>query len=694
MLSVMALSYGYGQAQSVDKDAALSLASQFFASHNSGASHRAPAQVAPVLSYTAATKGTPDFYVFNRGADVPGFVIINANGADDEAILGYSDSATFDYDTAPDALRWWLEQYQRCGIAKAPAQTTTIRHDVTPLIQTKWDQHSPFNDLIPHSVFVPFVTGCTATAMAQIMKHYAYPTKGKGSKSYTVTYFDAERKEFPITYSADFGSTTYKWADMLDDYKQGEYTSAQGNAVATIMYHAGVAESTVFNGTSSEADDRHSGVALINYFDYDCSMLRAERQFVSDDDWDEIVYNELAQGRPLMYSGQNAEDTDNSVGHSFICDGYDASNHTFHMNWGWSGNWNGYFRLTGSDALLPDGTGTGGGAQGSAYVYHQAINYNISPNHSGSVPIQVGLIAGGELSVTSTSDAISSYTHDRNTSEETVLHYSLSPYNYGLNSVAFEYGVMFRDNESGRTYISKEGDTNNLKDRTMPPGYFYVVDPKVQKPEPAIFDHTFSTSLLTEPGRYEVLPAFRPIGKGEWRVADYDLSLNIPVITVIGDYVSPAEPLVPELINGICFYDYPTIGTNNLADASHLELNMPVTNNTDSSKAISLYGFVGLDYTNVEIPVNGKEWPAGTMVKYTSDFSDLKTVMTAGRTYTIYFYTDSSKSTPMNVPSITFYYDGDSVTTISDVSAIISNAQEGNAPVKLVKAAVDRALGK
>lgn len=683
LLSATAFSLGIAHAQSLDPDAASALARQFFSTSRANGPHRVSGTVTPLLAYTAVTEGTPDFYVFNRGEGVPGFVIINADASSEASILGYVDTASFDYASAPDALRWWLEQYRHNGVAKVPAQVTASRQSVSPLISTKWDQQAPFNDLVPSLPGYTFVTGCTATAMAQIMNYYRYPERGVGSKNYTVNYIG----KGTVNYSANFGETTYDWGNMLDDYSHG-YTAQQGNAVATLMYHAGVAEKTIYNNAASSADDRHSGMALIEHFDYDPSMLRAERRYVSDTDWEEIVYTELAAGRPLIYSGQTKQDLNNSEGHSFICDGYNASDNTFHMNWGWSGNWDGYFRLTGSDALRPDGTGTGGGAAGSSYVYHQTLNYNIRRNHGGAAALHVALLEGGQLSETSSSPALTSYTFDRTASEEIFLHYSMSPYNFGFDAAAFEYGVMFRNTDNGHVYVSKIGDTNNLKDGTLGPGSYYIDENE----EPLVYDHAFPTSLLAEAGHYEVLPAFRSMGQ-DWQVSAYDISLTIPTITVIGDYVAPEEPLVPDLTDGICFYDYPTMGNKNLADASHLVLTMPVANNSAADKAISFYGVAYLNVP-VNIPVNDEVYSAGTRVNYTSDFSSLKSYMTPGKTYIINFYTDSSRSTTMNVPSITFYYDGNSVITVSDVTAIIKKAQEGNAPLKLIKAAVEKTLGK
>lgn len=698
-LLAAAISCSSAIAQTVDADAAHAIARQFFATHHTpGGPNRAPAQTAePVLAYTAQTDGTPDLYIFNRADQTNGFVIINAAAtADETSILGYSDNSNFDLETAPDALRWWLTQYQLCGPAKAPARALEPLPlgTIPNIIQTTWNQFEPYNNLVPSGPYGDNApTGCTATAMAQIMKHYNHPENGVGSNTYTVTY----DKIYPITFTANFGNAYYDWDNMLPDYTPGNYTSRQASAVATLMYHAGVAEHTIFNGNQSSADDRHAAQALIRNFRYDPSMLRAEHEFVNDADWFNILYNEISNGRPVLYSGTTTADE----GHSFICDGY--QNGLFHFNWGWGGLSDGYFALTGTDALRPGKQGVGGAPSGQGFTVHQTINYNIQPEHGGTPVMQVGIIGGGQLTLTANSAPLTTYTLDRTTTEDHFLHYHHSPYNYGLNAAAFEYGVMFRNVDNHTTYVAKDNDTNNLASGALSSGTYYVDDNN----EPLIIDFAFPTSVIATSGTYEVLPAYRPMGQSEWHVSDYDLSLTIPHITVIGDYVAPAEPLTPDLIDGICFYDYPVIGRDNLTDATHLTLAVPLTNNTSEARPITMYGSLALDRLNLSLPINDTTLrPAGQRMSYVFDFgknlinftdgtsAPVTSFMTPGRTYTVSFYTDSSRTTPMNVPSITFYYDGDTTTTISDVTNIINAANQGKAPLKLIRAAADHTLNK
>lgn len=517
-------------AQTVDTDAAQAIARQFFTAHATGP-NRAPAKIAPVLSYTATTEGTPDFYVFNRGADAPGFVIINAADAE-TSILGYSETATFDYETAPANFRWWLQQYQQNGVAKAPAKAGAARHSIPELITTKWNQTPPFSNAIAQAVGnYGFVTGCTATAMAQIMKFHEHPTRGTGSKSYTIGYNSGT---LPLTFQANFGATTYDWANMIDDYS-GSYTPAQANAVATLMYHAGVAEETTYrsaNSGGSSADDRESAMALVRNFGYDASMLRAQREYYTDADWEDLIYNELAAGRPILYAGNASPEE----GHAFVCHGYDAVNDLYAINWGWGGLSDGYYALTGKGALNPDDQGAGGSSSGIGFVNSQSVTYNIHPDNGGSAVMQVGNYADGNLSTTKKGTAISNYNLNRASSSDRTLYYTYCPCNPGLCDARFQYGVMLRNVANGNTYVTEPySSTNNLQGEYLEPSGYYT----------DTFDIPFSTILIPYNGIYEVLPAYRDIdGSGPWHEA-FHLVANgpAPTITVTGGTNPPRVEL-------------------------------------------------------------------------------------------------------------------------------------------------------
>jgi hypothetical protein len=157
----------------------------------------------------------------------------------------------------------------------APAintRQTTFATSVAPLLGgIKWDQGSPYNDLCPTiSTQSPIrtVTGCVATAMAQVMRYHKWPVSGKGSNTYT-PYGYAK----PL--SVDFSKTTYDWGNMTETYNSSS-TAAQKLAVATLMYHAGVAVNMNYD-ISSSANTLDMANALIKNFSYDSSLQSYKR---------------------------------------------------------------------------------------------------------------------------------------------------------------------------------------------------------------------------------------------------------------------------------------------------------------------------------------------------------------------------------------------------------------------------------
>jgi len=209
---------------------------------------------------------------------------------------------------------------------------------------TTWSQSPYYNALCPGGS----VSGCVATAMAQIMKYWNYPAQGSGFHSYNHPNYG--------TLSANFGGTTYQWSSMPNS------VNSSNNAVATLMYHCGVSVDMNYSPNlsgayvvSSASPVQHcSEYAFKTYFGYESSLQGVERRHYSTSQWVQLLKAELNASRPVLYAGFGT-----GGGHAFVCDGFNGD--YFHMNWGWGGLYDGYFLV---DALNPDGTGTGGGTGG------------------------------------------------------------------------------------------------------------------------------------------------------------------------------------------------------------------------------------------------------------------------------------------------------------------------------------------
>jgi len=329
------------------------------------------------LVHTALMKNDiPAFYVFDRSND-NGFIIISGDDRFRE-VLGKADCGTFKPDSIPENMKWWLTQYEQemeAYLNSPAAQTTVITAvpvakansswaPIPQMLTTKWDQLSPYNDLCPTDNNRRCVTGCVATAMAQVMNYHKWPQQGTGSVSYhSVTGLDV---------SCDFSSITFDWENMLDTYNS--YSSAQSRqAVAQLMFACGASIYMNYGTGMSSSYSYNIPYALIDNFGYDTGTHTIDRKYYSSEEWEGIIYNELAANRPVIYGG-----VANIGGHQFVCDGYSGDG-MFHFNWGWGGVSDGDFALT---ALNPGQQGTGGYEGG--YNSEQSIVVGMQKNQGGA----------------------------------------------------------------------------------------------------------------------------------------------------------------------------------------------------------------------------------------------------------------------------------------------------------------------
>lgn len=314
------------------------------------------------------------YYIFN--IEKGGYVIVSGDDRF-ESILGYSDegciSAT---EELPDGLAYWLGMYEKEMVnatetskqtnPRMAAKATDVNYfrSVEPMLKTKWDQGVPYNNMTPSK----YPTGCVATGTAQVMKYWSYPETGIGSHT----------NKYNGSAFANFETTTYDWNNMLNEYGWGFETAAQVNAVATIMYHLGVATDMRWTAKQSGTENVNAGSALVNNFGYNKYIYSEQRDCMSAGAWKALVIEQLQSGHPLCYAGADVKDGQ-YAGHFFVCDGYDANTGKFHFNWGWSGRANGYYALS---ALTPSELGTGAGF--GSYNYDQHILVNVQPSETGS----------------------------------------------------------------------------------------------------------------------------------------------------------------------------------------------------------------------------------------------------------------------------------------------------------------------
>ena len=330
------------------------------------------------------------FYVFNLNDD-QGWVLV----ADDDRctpILAYSKSGKFVTENLPANIEDWLVgissevQYIIDNNIVADSGTSSLWKElfngtstefinrgekvVNPLVQTRWDQAPYYNALCPYDNLYGerTVTGCVATAMAQVLKYWNYPEVGTGSHSYSTSSYG--------TLYANFGGTQYDWNNMPNR------VTSTNNAVATLMYHCGVSVDMNYGVSETGGSGAYvissytntencAEFAFKNYFGYKSSAHGEMKDNTSDSQWKSMLRADLDASRPLVYAGFG------NGGHCFVCDGYDNSD-KFHFNWGWDGQNNGFYSLS---ALNPGSGGAGGGSY--SFTNNQQAIFGLEPNGNG-----------------------------------------------------------------------------------------------------------------------------------------------------------------------------------------------------------------------------------------------------------------------------------------------------------------------
>lgn len=364
--------------------------------------------VDPQLVFSKAKRSSDAYYyVFSAGKDL-GFTVVSG---DDRlpAIVGYTESGEFDAENMPEGLAAYMEQYQNFVDNATDAQINEVKafkamakHEaVAPLMQEKWDQGEPYNNLCPNlSYYSPAgstnvvtkktVTGCVATAVAQILHYWECPDLTSDIASYTLT---STINGFTNTINTDAvaAGQTYDYANMLNVYN-GSETPEQINAVAKLMLHVGYSVKMSYglaqtggSGASASAE------TFTKYWGMDKELVQQlGRSSYNISQWDKILYKEIAAQRPVYYSGAST-----GGGHAFVIHGYDDG--LYYVNWGWGGQSDGYFDIT---ILNPNNTsGAGASSSKDGYSMGNSMIIGIQPDNENVDDVATAVFTAKTLNV-------------------------------------------------------------------------------------------------------------------------------------------------------------------------------------------------------------------------------------------------------------------------------------------------------
>ena len=290
-------------------------------------------------------ENTNTFYVIELNPT--GFILISADDLI-RPILAYSFDENFRFDNIPTNINYLFKLYKTELLEQAeerqdsefissewtkfsrPVDYEPETRNVSPLLMSRFDQGSSWNDMCPEDQDGPggnVLVGCVAVSMAQIMHYWSYPNVGVGSHGYTHPQYGYQ--------FANFGNSYYDYTQMENNYATTESQE--------LLYHCGVAVNMGYGVDGSGANVFGNGNtterAMKDYFLFKNNLDSVEPWQYGTVAYRELLQTELNNNRPMIYVGYDTEG-----GHAWNIDGY--SGEYFHNNWGWGGSQNGYFLLS------------------------------------------------------------------------------------------------------------------------------------------------------------------------------------------------------------------------------------------------------------------------------------------------------------------------------------------------------------
>ncbi len=244
------------------------------------------------------------------------------------------------------------------GLIEPPKTSSISDVRIAPLVQSKWNQMAVsgktcFNYYTPNN----YPSGCVATAVAQLMRYYSFPTTGIGvqmNKIKVIVNGTAETRTVG-TLGGDGLGGPYSW-DLMPLIPSSSLTTAQRQAIGALCYDAGVVVGMEYSVDGSSATLSDASRELRESFGFSQSVYGRNGWPFSNTNLDfailrKMINPNLDAGFPTLLA---ILDSGDDYGHAIVCDGYGFQGDTayHHLNMGWSGTDDAWYALPTIDGYL------------------------------------------------------------------------------------------------------------------------------------------------------------------------------------------------------------------------------------------------------------------------------------------------------------------------------------------------------
>lgn len=274
------------------------------------------------------SKEDDNFWIFEDRSNDCFCIVAKHNIWDllEQPIIAYSTESSMYYKPIVASYKEQISAMMKDTIDHLNDNETNTIPDksITPLLDgVKWGQSAPYNISAPMLNGKKTLIGCVSLSIAMIMNYHKWPKQGNNH------VFATPNDEL---FVVDWSKLSFNWDSYKGDYSEKD-SAMFPRDLSKLFTCLGLSLGANYTEEITSAKYLYIKPMLCYNLGYSGKMNYYQRH-LTDDDMISLIYRELDMKRPCILSDES---------HAFVCDGY--NNEFFHVNLGWKGSHNGFYRL-------------------------------------------------------------------------------------------------------------------------------------------------------------------------------------------------------------------------------------------------------------------------------------------------------------------------------------------------------------